>query len=180
LKPAGYAKITQQQHLAVIPNSHESNITTGKASRIEAPDGEVREFFPAAYDPGDELAAQLEFALKYDGINLLILSKLFAVVPQETIATYILSKPTGQYARRIWCLYEMMTASRLPIEDLTQGNYVDLLDPEDYYTSPGKAVQRQRIRDNRSGRRGFAQRSGELQRSSILSSRIWASDVVRS
>ena len=69
-------------------------------------------------------------------------------MPQEIVATYILSKPTGKYARRIWYLYEMMTGSRLPIEDLTQGNYVDLLDPDDYYTSLGKAVQRQRIRDN--------------------------------
>jgi hypothetical protein len=121
LKTAGYAKIIQQQKLAVIPNWHESYITTGQASRIEAPNGQVREFYPAAYDPDDELTAQLEFALKYDGINLLILSKLFAVVPQETIATYILSKPTGKYARRIWYLYEMMTGSRLPIEELTQG-----------------------------------------------------------
>jgi Fic/DOC family len=148
LKLAGYAKIIQQHNLAVIANWHESSITTGPASRIEAPHGQVRENFPLAYDPGDELADHIEFALKYDGTNLLILSKLFAVVPRETIATYILSKPTGKYARRIWYLYEMMTSSRLPIEDLTQGNYVDLLDPDEYYTSPGKAVQRQRIRDN--------------------------------
>jgi hypothetical protein len=156
LKPAGYAKIIQQQKLAVIPNWHESYITTGQASRIEAPNGQVREFYPAAYDPDDELTAQLEFALKYDGINLLILSKLFAVVPQETIATYILSKPTGRYARRIWYLYEMMTGSRLPIQDLTQGNYLDLLNPDDYYTSTGKAVQRQRIRDNLLGDARFS------------------------
>ena len=155
MKPAGYAKIIQQHNLAVIPNWHESNITTGQASRLEAPNGQVREFFPAAYDPGDELTAQLEFALKYDGINLLILSKLFAVVPQETIGTYILSKPTGKFVRRIWYLYEMMTASRLPIEDLTQGNYVDLLDPDEYFTSLGKAVQRQRIRDNLLGNARF-------------------------
>lgn len=37
---------------------------------------------------------------------------------------------------------------RLPVEDVGQGNYVDLLDPERYYTAPGRAIQRQRIRDN--------------------------------
>jgi hypothetical protein len=40
-------------------------------------------------------------------------------------------------------------------DDLAQGNYVDLLDPEDYYTSPGKSVPRQRIRDNLLGDRRF-------------------------
>jgi Fic family protein len=96
----------------------------------------------------DNLGSHLEFALKYDGTNLLILSRLFAAVPQPELCAYIQSRPTGKYARRIWYLYEMLTGQRLPIEDLTQGNYVDLLEPDEYYTSPGRAVQRQRIRDN--------------------------------
>jgi hypothetical protein len=148
LKSVGYAKLIQQYNLAIIRNWHESAITGGLGSRTETPDGRVQELFPPAYDPSDELGTQLEFALKYDGTNLLILAKLFAVVPQERIASYIRSKLTGKYARRIWYLYEMFTGTRLPIENLTQGNYIGLLDSEDYYTSPGKAVQRQRIRDN--------------------------------
>jgi hypothetical protein len=148
MKLAGYAKLVQQHNIAVIPHWHESAITSGAPSRTESPNGQVRERFPAIYAPSDEVGAQLEFALKYDGVNLLILAKLFAAIHRENLASYIRSKPTGKYARRIWYLYELLTGNRLPIEDLTQGNYVELLDPEDYYTSPGKSVPRQRIRDN--------------------------------
>ncbi|HZK82397.1 MAG TPA: Fic family protein [Humisphaera sp.] len=155
MESAGYAKLVRQYNLAVIPPWHESGITSGQASRAEAPDGRVKELFPAAYGPSDELGAQLEFALKYDGVNLLILARLFAAVAREDITSYIQSKPTGKYARRIWYLYELLTGVRLPIENLTQGNYVELLDPEDYYTSPGRAVPRQRIRDNLLGDRRF-------------------------
>jgi len=148
LRKAGYGKLIQQHNLAVLPNWHDSAITAGSASRVEGADGHVRELYPTPYEPDDDLGAQLEFALKYDGTNLLILSKLFAVVPLESIAVYVQSKPTGKYARRIWYLYEILTGQRLPIEDLAQGNYVDLLDTEEFYTSAGRAVQRQRVRDN--------------------------------
>lgn len=148
MKPAGYARLIQQHKLAVIANWHESYITTGIASRIENANGTVRDLYPAVYDPADDLGSQLEFALKYDGTNLLILSGLFAAVPGDDIAFYIRSKPTGKYARRIWYLYEMISDKRLAIDDLAQGNYIDLLEPEQYYAAPGMAVQRQRIRDN--------------------------------
>ncbi len=148
LKPVGYAKLVQQYGLAIIPNWHESVITGGPASRVEAADGHVREVYPAAYDPGDDLGAQLEFALKYDGTNLLILAKLFAVVSQNELTAYVKSKPTGKYARRVWYLYELLTGHQLSIADLSQGNHVDLLDADEYYTSPARTIQRQRVRDN--------------------------------
>ena len=119
MKPAGYAKLVQQYELPVIPHWHESAITPGSPSRTESATGHVREFFPATYEPKDDLGGHLEFALKYDGTNLLILAKLFAVVPQSAVAAYVHSKPTGKYARRTWYLYEMLTGQRLPIEDQT-------------------------------------------------------------
>lgn len=148
LKPAGYAKLIQQYKLAVIPHWHESFITAGRSSPAESATGQVRSLFPAAYEPKDDLGSQLEFALKHDGTNLLILSRLFAVVPQKSVAACVRSKPTGKYARRIWYLYELLTGRRLPLEDLKQGNYVDLLEPDEYFTAPARAVRRQRIRDN--------------------------------
>ncbi len=149
MKLAGYAKIIDQYKLAVIPNWHESVISSGGlASRAQTPEGHVRESFPAAYEPADNLGAQLEFALKYDGVNLLILSQLFAAANREDITSYIQSRPTGKYTRRIWYLYEALTDAQLPIDDLAQGNYVELLDSKDYYTTPGKPSARHRVRDN--------------------------------
>lgn len=155
MKPVGYAKLISQYKLEVILNWHESAIAAGMGLKTETTQGQVRELFPPAYEPSDQLGDQLEFALKYDGTNLLILAKLFAVVDRDEIASYVRSKPTGKYARRIWYLYELLTGTRLPIEDLKQGNYVELLNPEDYYTAPGKSVARQRIRDNLPGDGGF-------------------------
>jgi len=148
LRSAGYKQLTRQHHIATIPNWHESDVSLGSALRIEKSDDSVHEIFPAKYWPGNGLGDHLEFALKYDGTNLLILAKLFDAIPQEEIAVYVQSKSNGKYARRIWYLYELLTNHRLPLDDLHQGNYVDLLDADDYYTAPATARPRQRIRDN--------------------------------
>ena len=67
--------------------------------------------------PGNTLGDQLEFALKWEGVNLSVLAALFSVVSKEEITDVIHRKPTGGYARRIWFLYEWLTGSELEIED---------------------------------------------------------------
>lgn len=147
-KPAGYTFLVGEHGLDVLPNWHASEIGGATAHRTETADGYVREVYPAKYWPGEGTADHLEFALKYDGTNLLILAKLFEIIPTEAITDYVRSKPLGKYARRAWYLYELLTGRHLPVDDVAHGNYVDLLEPDEYYTSPGIAVQRQRIRDN--------------------------------
>jgi Fic family protein len=146
-KLAGYALLIRDHQLAVLPNCHES-VVARSGHRIETVHNTVREAFSGKYWPGGGVADHLEFALKYDGINLLILKKVFAVVPQDAITEYVLSKPSSKYARRIWYLYELLSGTRLPIPDTIRGEYVDLLNAEEYFTGPGREVQRQRIRDN--------------------------------
>ena len=132
----------------MLPNWHESSVGGAAGRRTETAGGSVREVYPAKYWPGEGLGDQLEFALKYDGTNLLILARLFAAAPVDAVAEYVRSKPLGKYARRIWYLYELLTGNRLPIDDVRQGNYVDLLESDEYFTSEGIAIPRQRIRDN--------------------------------
>ena len=98
----------------------------------------------------------MEFALKYDGVNLGILAAVFLEADAAEIVAYISSKPLGKYARRIWFLYEFLTGSTLPLQDLTSGNYVDLLDQDQYYTlNPAPKARRQRVNNNLLGNRGF-------------------------
>jgi len=98
---------------------------------------------------GDTLGGHLEFALKYDGTNLAILTTLFQKITEKDFLEYVGSIPTGKYARRLWFLYEFLTGKTLPLDDVKQGNYVDLLDPFKYYTvTPVRRVRRQRINDN--------------------------------
>ena len=69
---------------------------------------------------------------------------------------HVRSKPTGKYARRLWFLYEFLTGKTLPLDDLKRGNYIDLLDTDEYYTiSPARRVRRQRVNDNLLGDNRF-------------------------
>lgn len=127
-RPAGYQALTDRFHLDVIPNWHRSFVATGNFHRTDTTQGVIEEIYPARYWPGDTLGDHLEFALKYDGTNLATLASVFSVAPQREFQNYVESRPRGKYARRLWFLYEFLTGSTLPLEDLKTGGYIDLLD----------------------------------------------------
>jgi len=153
---AGYAALIERYNLEVIPNWHMSLVTRRGVRRIESRAGLIEETYPSRYWPGDKLGDQLEFALKYDGTNLAILATLFQKMDVREFIAYLRTKPTGKYARRLWFLFELLTARTLPLEDLKRGNYIDLLEPSEYYTViPVRQVRRQRVNDNLLGDGGF-------------------------
>ena len=155
-RPAGYAALVERYGVDVIPNWHASRVASRGVRRLASRDGVVEEIFPSRYWPGDAPGDQLAFALKHDGTNLAILATLFREMPADDLLAYVRSRPTGNYARRLWFLYELLTDRKLPLDDVRQGNYVDLLDPEAYYTvaSPRRA-RRQRVNDNLLGDHRF-------------------------
>ena len=165
-RPAGYEALIARYELDVIPNWQRSFVTTGGPHRTVTTSGITEKIYPPKYWPGGSLGNHLEFALKYDGTNLAILASLFQVAPRNEFLAYLKSKPNGKYARRLWFLYELLTGSTLPLDDLKQGNYVDLLDSEQYYTiTPARQVRRQRINDNLLGDNRFCptiRRTGTL------------------
>ena len=84
------------------------------------------------------------------------IKQIFEQIEEEEIITYIQDKPTGKYVRRLWYFYEFLMSRELPIEDLKQGNYVDLLETNRYYTiSNPQSIKRQRVRDNLLGDNNF-------------------------
>ena len=146
---AGYAELVKRYDLDVIPNWHTSLVTTSGIHRIDYRGGITEEVYPPKYWPGDTLGDHLEFALKYDGTNPAILAGVFQKAVAEDFLGYVRSKPTGKYARRLWFLYEFLTGKTLPLDDLKRGNYIDLLEPAEYYTvTPARHVRRQRVNDN--------------------------------
>lgn len=139
-----------------MPNWHRSMVSTTGTHSSKIQDGFVDEVFRTQYWPGETIGDHLKFALKYDGVNLALLARIFEKAPVEVLIEYITSKPTGKYARRIWFFYEFLTGKHLPIEDMTTGNYVDALEPDDYYTvQSGERFPRHRIVDNLLGPRAF-------------------------
>jgi hypothetical protein len=158
ITPAGYARLVERHGLRGIPNWHESFVApTAVRREAAAPDGSVVETYGAAYWPGDSDYDHLEFALKYDGTNLALLAELFKVLEAEGLTQFIAAAPFGKYRRRLWYLFEWLTGRRLPLADMTSGNYVDLVPAEECFTSARRRlVGRQRVNDNLLGDRSFS------------------------
>ena len=156
--PAGYARLIQRHGLRAIPNWHASIVASTAARRESiASDGSVVETYGSAYWPGDSDCDHLEFALKYDGTNLGLLAELFRVIHADELTQFIAAAPFGKYRRRLWYLFEWLTGRQLPIDDMTSGNYVDLVPPEEYFTAtPRRLAARQRINNNLLGDRSFS------------------------
>jgi hypothetical protein len=130
----------------------------------------LEETFPAKYWPGDEDFDHLVFALKYDGIDLLVLERIFARVDRAELVRRIESRPTSKYARRIFFLFELLTGERLDLDDLSKGSYVPILEPSGYFVAAGSSIARHRVIDNLLGGAGFCpvvRRTATLEAASV-------------
>lgn len=106
--------------------------------------------------PESSLSGQLEFALKWEGVNLGILKALFRILPPGDLVAIIRRKPTGIYTRRLWFLYEWLMEEELPIDGLGKVGSVPAADPKHHYVLPnGPISRRHRVSDNLPGTRAF-------------------------
>jgi Fic family protein len=107
------------------------------------------------YMPEDSLTGHLTFALKYEGIELGILKKLFLNIPAEEITSLVLNEPIGQYSRKIWFLYEWLMDTTLPVPELATSNYIDLIDENLQFGGNAQTSKRHRVRNNLPGVKEF-------------------------
>ncbi|RYD63259.1 MAG: hypothetical protein EOP84_33805, partial [Verrucomicrobiaceae bacterium] len=138
-EPIGYARVILAHGLVVLPHHQVSFVAPGSGKRERIEGGRSIVLYPPTYAPEPGLFHHLEFALKYEGVSLEILSALFEKVPggilEPLLEEYIQQRPTGQYSRRLWFLYEFLTGNTLNLPDAASGNYVPLLDPQAYFTA---------------------------------------------
>lgn len=111
--------------------------------------------FTPRHKPDDTLHGHLAFALKHEGVDLAVLKALYLSIEEEEIVNIVRSEPTGAYSRRIWFLYEWLCEKELDIEDVKQGNFVDVLNVSFQYPGPSRDSKRHRIRNNLPGTREF-------------------------
>jgi len=111
--------------------------------------------FDKRYWAGGDFADHLTFALKHENIDLLVLKRTFAAVPQSVIEGFVRAAPTGALARRVWFLYETLTGHMLNVPNAGNISAVDLLDPKAYFTGKPRLSKRHRVRDNLLGSGGF-------------------------
>jgi hypothetical protein len=105
--------------------------------------------------PAASLEGHLTFALKYEGLDLAVLKRLFLTTGPAPVEAIVRDKPTGTYARRIWYLYEWLTGKALDLPDAQTGKYVPVLDPAMQWGTEGETAPRYRLRNNLPGTREF-------------------------
>jgi hypothetical protein len=115
--------------------------------------------FGPRYDPGQGLFEQLRFAFKYEGVELLVLKKLFEELKEKEVLGTIGSNPKGKYARKLFFLYEWSMGRELPIPNADPRiRYTPIVDPELQYAlneKEGERWERHRVIDNLPGTRDF-------------------------
>jgi hypothetical protein len=148
---AGYGAIINTYGLKV-PLPDRLAIISTKHKKYETEDWSV---LTPRHQPKNTLGDQLTFAFKYEGIDLGILKSLFICANENEIIELITREQTGLYSRKIWFLYEWLTNKKLPLGDLTTGNYVDLIDENIQYGGASKPSKRHRIKNNLPGVKEF-------------------------
>jgi hypothetical protein len=102
--------------------------------------------------PENTLAGHLTFALKWEGLDLVVLKRLFRRIGPEPVLRIVREQPTGAYARRIWFLYEWLLQTRLDLSNASSAlSYCDALDSKLQFAAKAERSPRHRVRNNLPG-----------------------------
>jgi len=88
--------------------------------------------FDAQLSVSETPYANLEFALKHETIDLLILKEILRAFPKENLLENIQLNPKRILAKKIWFFYEFLLNERLPLSDLPASKYDNVLDEKIY------------------------------------------------
>ncbi len=145
--PAGYAALIGAYNLRVpLPLRL---LAIGTRHRVSE-EGGWRLYTPR-HAPPATLEGHLTFALKYEGLDLAVLKRLFLAAGPAAIEGLVRATPTGSYARRIWFLYEWLTGTQLDLPSAERVAYVPVVDPDQQWGADGENSPRHCVRNNLPG-----------------------------
>ena len=147
----GYGAIIEAYKLAV-PIPVKLTFISTKKRQFENNEWKV---FPSRYLPEENLYKQITFALKYEGVDLLIFKKLFELLKKTELEGMIQQEMQGQFSRRIWFLYEWLIETKLNLPDLKTGNLVPVVDEKIQYAIDGVSSPRHKVINNLPGNKDF-------------------------
>jgi len=152
LWPVGYAALIDGYQLNVpLPRT-----LAGIASRHHPVSTQEWRVLTPRHQPDDDLYGHLQFALKWEGVNLGVLAALFRTVKDAEVAAFVEAEPTGAYSRRLWFLHEWLTGRQLDIREPGKFKAVPILDlTQQYGIAKGTLSSRHKIIDNLPGTRAF-------------------------
>lgn len=119
---------------------------------------------PYAYLPQDHMGLtrvealfnHLVFALKYEGVDLLLFAKLHEKLISTELLELVNIEPLGQYSRRIWFLLEWVSGSLIKGKnDISKKSYIPLLDEKLQFGIAGTKSPRHLVLNNLPGTRRF-------------------------
>jgi len=149
--PAGHAALIDAYRLAVpLPR-----ILSAIGERHRVLERDNWRILTPRHAPQPSLEGHLTFALKYEGLDLAVLKRLFLNVAPGEIEVLVRARPTGSYARRIWFLYEWLTGKTLDLTAAEKGTYAPVVDPEQQWVVDGENSPRHRVRNNLPGTQSF-------------------------
>lgn len=158
LKPIGYQFLLETFNIKALAHYRRSFLTTQSVYKMSMEDEIEIHHYPKQYAPMEnenKIFHNIEFALKYDGINLEILDSVFAKIDTQNLTNYLRQKPTSKYTRKIWFLYEWLTENVLEISNTTGGSFVFLLDERKYFTSSSIRSTRHYVDNNLLGSKDY-------------------------
>ncbi len=151
--PVGYAALIQTFDLMVPVPRTLSAISTRHRKYIR----DCWRIFTPRHMPRPTLRGHLTFALRYEGLDLALLKRLFLKTGPSPFLQMVRETPTGSYTRRLWFLYEWLLGELLDLPDSESkgGTYIPVVDPAFQYAVPGQTSTRHRVRNNLPGSREF-------------------------
>ncbi|BBE08427.1 Filamentation induced by cAMP protein Fic [Mycoavidus cysteinexigens] len=150
-QPAGYTWLVETYRLETRPHWCQSFIKRNIKSRETAQyTSHIQQNFRKDYAPQNTILGHLEFALRYEGINLEILSRLFTQDGKAQLEAALQNSPKSRILRRLGFLYEGLIGVQLSVPDIDKkSTYIKLADDKFYVThSQSTRSERFRIENN--------------------------------
>lgn len=156
-EPIGYDRLIQTYHLPARPLTRFALVDSSVNGRQTTNTGDLELMrFESKYRPSHTLVGDLQFALRYEGINLEVLALLFAGAGQPELDAWLAAQPESRFARRAGYLYEWLTGNELAAAVPPKAAYVPALDDKLQFGFAGGARNAKfRVIDNLPGNRQF-------------------------
>jgi len=154
MKKVGFTWLQEKLNIQGFRLTHESYIGTTDKTELSSTNTVIRTFKSKYNVSIDNPMNHLEFALKYDDLNLAFVKEVFNSVDHQTILDYIIPNPNRKYPRIIGYLYEFVSAKSINV-NVTTSKYENILDSSRYITGNITKISKWKVNDNLLGKKKF-------------------------
>ncbi|MBN7819335.1 Fic family protein [Bowmanella yangjiangensis] len=154
MQPLGYTYLLQELEIELPKLGIE--LYQGKGNRDQKVNygHTVTKYLAANKSSKINVPAQLEMAIKHQGIRLQYIAMVYDKIDVAELTKFVKERQLSKIRRAMWFLFEWLTGERLDIKDLKSTGYVNLLDPQFYFTRDnGNKCPRTKIINNMLGNR---------------------------